>query len=218
MRDHDQIRPLDDVPDHGFGLLGGLAHSVLAEYADRQLPAPQVHLGQNTLPGPPFPVSAHVPFDDLSEDWRECGEDLAKFLTAGAAELRSQATPDAAAFSRQVRILQRALRFDSIALAWQGRMIRPAGRGAPWSLALDAPGLRSQASGADSSRAVPATVCVAADRAGGTLVGWLPATGSHPGIKIADDVLAADDPIAALLRDVLLAQYAWTSAVFGPVP
>jgi hypothetical protein len=37
-------------------------------------------------------------------------------------------------------------------------------------------------------------------------------------IEITDDEAADDDVIAGLLRDVLLAQYEWTAAVFGLVP
>ena len=80
MGTKDPIRPLAGSPDHGFGFLGRLMHSVLAEYAGTVPPVPYLHLGQNTLPNPPFPMPAQVPFGDLSEGWRECGEDLAMFL------------------------------------------------------------------------------------------------------------------------------------------
>ena len=116
MGNKDHIRPLAGVPDHGFGFLGRLAYSVLAEYAGAAPSVPHLHLGQNTLPNPPFPMAAEVPFGDLSEGWRECGENLAEFLQAGARALRNQPIPDAAAYSEQIRILQRVLRFDSIAM------------------------------------------------------------------------------------------------------
>src|SRR5487761_213283 len=118
MANKDHIRPLAGVPDHGFGLLGRLAHSVLAEYAGTGLPVPQLHLGQNTLPNPPFPMAAEVPFGDLSEGWQECGADLALFLKAGARALRNQPIPDVSAYSERIRTLQRVLRFDSIAMVW----------------------------------------------------------------------------------------------------
>jgi hypothetical protein len=185
MANKDHIRPLAGVPDHGFGLLGRLAHSVLAEYAGTALPVPHLHLGQNTLPNPPFPMAAEVPFGDLSEGWQECGEDLATFLRAGARALRNQPIPDIAVYSERIRILQRVLRFDSIAMVWQ-----------------------------DPGRAAFSMVAVAVDRAGNALAGRIPAGGTSADIEIIE----ADDTIVALLRDVLLAQYEWTSAVFGLVP
>jgi len=189
MADKDQIRPLAGVPDHGFGLLGRLAHSALAEYAGAAPSVPHLHLGQNTLPNPPFPMAAEVPFGDLSEGWRECGEDLAEFLRAGARALRNQPIPDVSAYGEQIRILQRVLRFDSIAMVWH-----------------------------DPDRAALSMVALAVDRAGNALAGRIPAGGTAADIEIVDGESPAGDMIAVLLRDVLLAQYEWTSKVFGLVP
>jgi hypothetical protein len=189
MANKDHIRPLAGVPDHGFGFLGRLAHSVLAEYADTALPVPHLHLGQNTLPNPPFPLAAEVPFGDLSEGWQECGEDLVMFLKAGARALRNQPIPDISVYSERIRILQRVLRFDSIAMIW-----------------------------CDPGLAAFSMVALAVDRAGNTVTGRIPAGGTPADIEISDDEPLADDVIVALLRDVLLAQYEWTSAVFGLVP
>jgi len=189
MANKDHIRPLAGVPDHGFGLLGKLAHSVLAEYAGTVLPVPHLHLGQNTLPNPPFPMAAVVPFGDLSEGWQDCGEDLALFLRAGARALRNQPIPDISAYSERIRTLQRVLRFDSIAMAWH-----------------------------DPARAAFCVVAVAVDRAGNALAGRVPAGGTADDVEVIDDESPADEIIIGLLRDVLLAQYEWTSAVFGLVP
>jgi hypothetical protein len=57
--EQDHIRPAGRPSDHGFGPLGRLAHSVLAEYAGTAPPVPQLHLGQNTLPNPPFPIEQY---------------------------------------------------------------------------------------------------------------------------------------------------------------
>ncbi len=189
MGNKDHIRPLAGVPDHGFGLLGRLAHSALAEYAGTAVPVPRLHLGQNTLPNPPFPMAAEVFFGDLSEGWRECGADLASFLRAGARSLRNQPIPDISRYSERIRTLQRVLRFDSIAMVWH-----------------------------DPARAAFSVVAVAVDRSGNAVAGRIPADGTPEDIEITDDEPQADDVIAALLRDVLLAQYEWTSAVFGLVP
>jgi len=189
MANKDHIRPLAGIPDHGFGLLGRLAHSVLAEYAGTAPTVPHLHLGQNTLPNPPFPMAAQVPFGDLSEGWQECGADLAAFLKAGARALRSQPVPDVSAYSERIRTLQRVLRFDSIAMVWR-----------------------------DPGRAAFSMVAVAADRAGNALAGRILAGGTSADIEIVDDEPPGGDIIVVLLRDVLLAQYEWTSAVFGLVP
>jgi hypothetical protein len=186
MANKDQIRPLVGSPDHGFGFLGRLMHSVLAEYAGTVPMVPYLHLGQNTLPNPPFPMPAQVPFGDLSEGWRESDADLAMFLQAGARALRNQAIPDVSAFSEQMRILQRVLRFDSIVMVWH-----------------------------DPGRTAFSMVALAVDRAGNALAGRIPADGTTADIEITDEEPADDDKIVALLRDVLQAQYEWTSTAFG---
>lgn len=189
MASNQQIYPLAGVPDHGFGLLGRLAHSVLAEYAGASLHVPRLHLGQNTLPDPPFPLPTHVPFGDLSLGWQECDESLATFLQAGIMTLRSQPIPDISDYREEIRILQRVLRFDSIAMVWH-----------------------------DPDRATLSMVALAVDRAGNALAGRLPAGGTAADIEITDDKPADDDAIVALLHEVLQAQYDWTSTAFGLAP
>ena len=190
MPNNEEIRPLAGVPDHGFGLLGRLVHSTIAENADLPLSAPRLHLGQNTLPDPPFPMPAEVPFGgEPGLGWLECGQSLPAFLRSGIAAVRSQPIPDSSSYSEQVRIAQRVMRFDSIALAWH-----------------------------DPGRAPGPVVALAVDRAGNALAGWLPDGGTGADIEVTDDVPAADDLIAGLLRELLQAQYEWTSTVFGLVP
>ncbi len=189
MASNEQIRPLVGVPDHGFGLLGGLVHSVLAEYAGAPLLAPRLHLGQNTLPDPPFPLSAQVPFGDLSLGWLGCDRSLATFLQTGVATLRSQPIPDISDYREEIRILQRVLRFDSIVMVWH-----------------------------DPDRAMFSMVALAVDRAGNALAGRLPAGGTATDIEIIDDRPADDDMIIGLLHEVLQAQYDWTTTAFGLVP
>jgi hypothetical protein len=185
----DQIRPLAGVPDHGLGLLGRLVHSVLAEYAGTSPSVPRLHLGQNTLPNPPFPMAAEVPFGDLSEGWQECHQSLATFLQSGVLALRRQPIPDISAYSEQIRILQRVLRFDSIAMVWH-----------------------------DPSRAMYSLVALAVDRAGNALAGWVPEGGTAADIEVTHERSIADDIIVALLHELLQAQYDWTTTAFGLVP
>jgi hypothetical protein len=70
----------------------------------------------------------------------------------------------------------------------------------------------------DPARTAFSTVAVAVDRAGNALAGQIPAGGTSADIEITDDEAPDDEAIAGLLRDVLLAQYEWTAAVFGLVP
>jgi hypothetical protein len=186
----DQIRSLDGVPDHGFGPLGGLTHSVLTEYVGAAPTMPHLHLGHNILPNPPFPWASQVPMDNpLSVDWRECGADLDAFLRTGARELRSQPTPPISAYSPETRILQWVLRFDAIAMVWR-----------------------------DPRLAGFSMVALVVDRAGNCLTGRVPHGGDASDIEVVRDEPPADDDIPVLLHDVLLAQYEWTSAVFGLIP
>jgi len=215
MPNTDQIRPLTDVPDHGFGPLGGLAHSVLAEYNGLPLSAPRLYLGQNTLPDPPFPMAAQVAFGDLAAGWRECDEDLRTFLRTGARALRIQPRPEIHAFGQQARILQRMLRFDSIAMVLAGRMIWPVESAARWSLAADV--MAGRRGVGKSGAGWPTRVACVVDREGSALLGWRTSGDTPAGIEIVSDGVTTDDGIVALLRDVLRAQHAWTSAVFGVV-
>jgi hypothetical protein len=134
-------------------------------------------------------MAAEVPFGDLSEGWQECGEDIAAFLRAGAQALRNQPIPDISAYGERIRTLQRVLRFDSIAMVWH-----------------------------DPARAAFSVVALVVDRAGNALGGRVPAGGTPADIEIVGDKPSDDEVIVRLLRDVLLAQYEWTSAVFGLVP
>jgi hypothetical protein len=61
-------------------------------------------------------------------------------------------------------------------------------------------------------------VAVVVDRAGNALAGRIPSGGTSADIEITEGEPPADDFIVGLLRDVLLAQYEWTAAVFGLVP
>ena len=175
---------LDEQDDMNlFALtLGGQLHFVPP-------PVPRLHLGQNTLPDPPFAMAAEVPFGDLTRGWRECHQSLVAFLQSGVMALRTQPIPDISTYSEQVRILQRVLRFDSIAMVW-----------------------------CDPGRAMFSLVALAVDRAGNALAGRLPSGGGLADIEVTDERSTADDLIVALLHEVLQAQYEWTTTAFGLVP
>ena len=162
-------------------------HSILTEYFDTQTPMPHLHLGQNTLPNPPFPMSTEIYFGDFSEEWRERGQDIAAFLRAGVDALRSQPIPDISAFSEETRLLQRVLRFDSIVMAWR-----------------------------DAEHPAFSLVALAVDRAGNFLAGRVPDSGTEADIEVTDEAPdARDKAFLVLLHELLQAQYDWTTTAFG---
>ena len=61
-------------------------------------------------------------------------------------------------------------------------------------------------------------VALVVDRTGNCLAGRVPDGGDATDIEVVRGEPPAGDGIAVLLHDVLLAQYEWTSAVFGAVP
>jgi hypothetical protein len=215
MSSAEQFRTLEAVSDHGFGTLGQLARGVLTEYVAATPPVPRLHLGHNTLPNPPSPVVGHIAFPVVEGAWQRCGQHLFAFLASAARSLREQPKPPGSVFSEQHRTLQRLLRIDSIAMVWEVRMLLPTESVAGWTLAADVLAGRVGRQDLDASVAEPALAVWAADRAGAALLMWAPAGGTAEDIACDEDLLDADDPIVAHLTDVLDAQYAWTSAVFG---
>jgi len=123
------------------------------------------------------------------EEWED-SRDIAAFLQTGVKALREQPIPDISAFTEEVRLLQRVLRFDSIAMAWR-----------------------------DRDRSAFSLVALAVDRAGNCLAGGIPDGGTAAAIKITDKPPDARDKcLATLLYELLQAQYDWTAAAFGLVP
>jgi hypothetical protein len=217
MSPPETLRSIGQEPDHGHGRLGQFVHSVLAEYLPDPPSVPRLHLGQNTLPDPPFPLSSHIPYAIPDGAWDNCGRDLLVFLESGAQSMRAQPTPDGAAFSQQHRMMQRLLRMDAIALALKAQTLRATDSVANWTLAADALAGSVDPADLDEADGVASVAAWAADRAGTSLLGWGPLGGTSEQIAVSDD-LALDDPVIMLLREILDAQYAWTTKVFGSGP
>ena len=220
MSSSDTLRSLDSTPDHGFGPLGRLAHGVLTEYAGRSLSVPRLHIGQNVLPDPPFPLTSHIPMPLPQAAWLQTGQDLTRFLTSVAASIRSQPVPPASAFSTQQRTMQRMLRIDAIALAWATRTVHPTAGVAEWILTADILSGQATPQDLDPAVATPTHTVWVVDLTGAALLACAAAEdatdrsgegATEPEIQS----LPADDPAAALLHDVLDAQHAWTTAAFG---
>jgi len=164
-------------------------HSILAEYVDIQPSMPHLHLGQNTLPNPPFPLPTGIYFGDLTEGWCECDQDIATFLREGVDALRRQPIPDISAFTEEIRLLQRVLRFDSIVMAWR-----------------------------DAEHPAFSLVALAVDRAGNFLAGRVPDSGTEADIEVTEEAPdARDKAFLGLLHELLQAQYDWTTTTFGLV-
>ena len=213
------------APDHGFGLLGRVAHAVIAEYLAEPLPAPAFHVAYNTLPDPPFPLATQLWHGmDTESGWQACEEDLHFFLQAAAASLRAQPPGDASAHSQETRTMNYLLRLDAMALVWKARYFSPADSVATWVLTADL--LAGKAGPADIAPDVAEESLMAwiVDRAGGSLIAWAPLDGTAEDIVVLapgvdeDDADAEEDPFAAELREVLHAHYAWTHATFGAEP
>lgn len=190
---------------------------MLAEYLTESPPTPRLHLGQNTLPDPPFPLSSHIPYAIPDGAWDNCGRDLLVFLESGAQSMRAQPTPDGAAFSQQHRMMQRLLRMDAIALAWRAQTLRVTESVTNWTLTADALAGNFDPADLEQADGIASVAAWAADRTGTSLLGWGPIGGSPDQIAISDD-LALDDQVITLLREILEAQYAWTTKVFGTGP
>lgn len=211
-----QLQTIAEVPDHGFGPLGELAHGVLAECLGVPPTEPRLYLGYNTLPDPPFPASGYIAFPAVADAWRHCGQDLRVFLASAAGSLRAQPRTSAAAFSEQHQMLNRMLRVDSIALVWEVRLVRPTESVAGWTLTADAlAGRAGREESGGTAAAEPALAAWALDRAGSALLMFAPTDGTADDIRDAGDLRDAADPVVTHLADVLNAQYEWTSAVFG---
>lgn len=187
------IRSLAGLPDYGRGTLGQLAHAVLLDYADAPPDGPQLHLGQNTMPDPPFPLPAALHFADLTKKWPRHARDLPGLLGKVARSVRAQPLPGEDAVSSRHRQLQQLMRYDSIAIVLPSRAI----------------------SSAASSAARHRTVTWVVDRAGSCLAGAATPGAGAGGISVGAP-REPDGPVIGQLAKILAAQYSWTCAVFGP--
>jgi hypothetical protein len=164
-------------------------------------------------------MAGHIALPKVEGAWRLCGQDLFAFLALAARSLRAQPKPPGSAFSEQNRLLKRLLRIDSIALAWEVRVVLPTESVAGWTLAADALAGRVGRQDLDATDvAEPAVAVWAVDRAGAALIMWAPANGTAEDIACGENLLDADDPVVAHLTDVLDAQYTWTCAALGTDP
>ena len=181
--------------------------------------APELHVGCNTLPDPPYPMPSRLRHEaDTLRGWLACDQDLRFFLESGACSLRDQPVPSPESFDAQTRMMQYLLRIDSMALAWKARVVNPVESVGSWTLAADL--LAGRAVPGDITPDVSEEVLMAwvVDRAGGALLAVAPAGGTEEDITVAATYPDALDEIAGLIRNLLDAQYAWTFAVFGTEP
>lgn len=206
-------------PDHDQGALGRFAHAVTADYLGSPPRAPELHLGYNTLPDPPYPMPSRLRHGaDTVGGWLACDQDLRSFLESGARSLRGQPVPPRESFDTQTRMMQYLMRIDSMALAWKARTVDPTENVGAWTLAADL--LAGRAVPGDITPDVSGEAILAwvVDRSGRVLLAAAPVGGTEDDITVAEAVPGAPDEIAGLVRDILDAQYAWTLAAFGAEP
>jgi hypothetical protein len=206
-------------PDHGLGLAGRFAHGVTAHYLGRPPEAPAFHIGYNTLPDPPYPLPSRVFHDiDTLDGWLGCGQDMSLFLRAGLESLRGRPLPELESFDDQTRLIYYLPRTDAMALVWRARMIQPTQSVAAWTLTAD---LLSGHAGPGALATGPSEkvlITVVVDRAGTALLAYGPTSGTADDIIVATASGSAMDEVAGPLRELLDAQYAWATAVFGKQP
>jgi hypothetical protein len=212
----DQLRFLLQEPDHRPTLLGQLAAATLTEYLCDPPAAPRVHLGLNTLPDPPLPIAAHVPFAIPEDAWQRCGEDLLAFLNAGSTLLSGQQRPRTSEFGPATRTMQRLMRPDSIVLAWKATMIVAADSETSLILVRELmEGNQRDLNHLDPAIVRPGLAGWAVDRAGLAVFAWARADAAGNQVTVGDEVLDPDDEVFRLLAAILAAQSAWTSDTFG---
>ena len=212
----DQLRLLPQERDHGPSLLVQVAGATLTEYLCNPPTAPRLHLGLNTLPDPPLPIAAHVPFAIQEDAWQRCGEDLLAFLNAGRRSLSDQPRPRTSAFSPPRQSLQRSMRPDSIVLAWNAAVIVAADGDTSLILVREL----MEGSPPDLNHLEPAVVrpglaAWAVDRGGFAVFAWTCTDVAGGPVTVGEEVLDPDDEVFKLLAAILAAQYGWMSGAFG---
>ena len=126
------LQPVSNLPDHGFGRLGQVAHGVLTASLDSPPAFPRLYLGYNTMPDPPIRVPCYLGFEADPSGWDVCGQDLLLYLRVAEASLRTQPIPPEASHSEAYRRVARITRVDAIVL-----LCRSGGDDAVLTLALD---------------------------------------------------------------------------------
>ena len=215
MPDLDPLRLLPQERDHRTSLLGAVTGATLTEYLCELPAAPRLHLGLNTLPDPPLPITAHVPFAIQEDAWQRCGEDLLAFLNAGSRSLNGQPRPRTSAFSPPTQTLQRLMRPDSIVLVWKATVI--AADDGDTSLILVRElmeGSQPDLNHLDPAIVRPGLAAWAVDRAGFAVFAWARTDSPGSPVTVGEEVLDPDDEVFRPLAAILAAQYGSTSGTF----
>lgn len=204
-----------DSPDFGHGTLGRFAHDVLSAQSEPPL-TPQLYLGYNILPDPPFPMAGFLPYQSNAEVWHACGEDLAEYLDLIATSLRATEVPSKDAYSAEHHRLAGLLRADALSLAVYTHMViadeSPAGQALAANISE---GYYRRGDVATSQAAQDMILTVACDRDGKSVAMWAPPRAeSGVGDPICPDG-TPNWPLLSVLRDILDTQFTWTQAVFG---
>ncbi|MBW8483675.1 hypothetical protein [Actinomadura parmotrematis] len=216
MSDQQTLRSAANAPDHGQGPLGQVAHAVLAEHLGGAPAEPALHICQNTLPDPPFPMPGFVRLAPGPGSWEAAAGDLGAFVHGLAGALRAAPVPPPGSYGLQEQRMQRMLRYDAAAVCFGAHAVEPGSSAAADALAANlGEGLLHPGDLESSPGARPITVVWAADRTGRGVIVYGPPGGAEEAFTAAGVGAGSGDPVLAGLAEIARAQYDWTRAAFG---
>jgi hypothetical protein len=219
MSETTRLQPVTDLPDHGLGGLGQVAHGVLraTRAADPSRQA-RLFFGLNTLPDRPFPLVAYIRFPTAPGSWKACGGNVVGFLEAGARSIRDHPVPPPSTFGPEYHRVQRLLRQDAIVMSYPAYMVLP--QEDPGGRALLANLVEGYLRPGDlelSPAARLIDLVWAVERSGTRLIMAAPpdADGEEVILLKNDEFGGGGTVVLDLLADLLDAHYTWTCKVFG---
>lgn len=210
------LESVANLPDHGHGGLGQVAHGALTAHPPCDTLYPRLFLGYNTMPDPPFPMTGYLPWDTDPRVWAAVDDDPAAYLKLAAASLRAQPVPPRNSFDDARQRLAALMRVDALVLVTTGRLLVPQENEASRALLANlAEGFYRDGDAEACVGARESGVAVAVDRAGWkvALVAPRKDSGEYEAPFTGDGATAG--VLLDLLADVLDAQYSWTRAAFA---
>ncbi len=207
------IQPANDLPDHGGGGLGQVAHGALTSFLPDAHQGAGLFLGYNTLPDPPFPLVASLRYDFGPQ---AAAFDPVTLLGMLADGIRAHPVPPQESFDQARQRLAAALRVDAAVLVVGARAMAPEHSQA--SRALLANLIEGYYREGDAEACVDAreaVVALAVDRAGAQVVLVADRDPSGQYGEPSRVAAAPQGGLFDLLGQVLDAQYSWTKAAFA---
>ncbi|TDD11446.1 hypothetical protein [Nonomuraea diastatica] len=201
------IQPATTLPDHGCGGLGRVTHGALTSSLSDAHDGPGLYLGYNTLPDPPFPLTAYLSYDLGPQ---AAALDPETLLRMGADSIRAQPVPDEPWDEAHQR-LAATMRVDAVVLTAVAHAMEPGSSQAARALLANlAEGYYREGDAETCVDARETAVALGVDRAGTRVV--LVADGDAASTRVEAE---AKGVLFDLLGEVLDAQYSWTRAAFA---